>query len=387
VYEYQKTLRHFAQVAGELEADAAAELRELGAREVQPVRRGVSFQAEPAVLYRSAYRSRLVSKILVPLLSFECPSPEVLYRQARGINFADFLGPVETFAVFANVSQSGITHSQYAALKLKDAIVDQFRERDGQRPSVDRRSPDVQFALHVHRDQATISLEASGGALHRRGYRQLSVQAPLQETLAAAMVRHTGWQGERPLVDPFCGSGTLLAEALMHYCGIPSGYLRPRFGLERLPDFDRALWQAEREAGNSLIRPLPSGLLMGSDASPEAIAAARHNLGLLPSGSAVCLRVADFRSLGRLPEHVLLTNPPYGVRLGRPEQVRALYREFGDFLKEHCPGSTAFVYAGDPDLLKAVGLRASGKKWIVNGALRGQLGRFEVFAGSWQARP
>jgi putative N6-adenine-specific DNA methylase len=387
VFDYQQSGRHFAQIAGELEADGAAELGELGARDVEPVRRGAFFRAERAVLYRISYRSRLVVKVLTPLLSFDCPSPQILYDRARSLDFRALFAPSDTFAVFANVSESRVTHSQYAALRLKDAIVDQFREREGRRPDVDRVHPDVIFALHLHRDRATISLESTGGSLHRRGYRRASVAAPLQETLAAAIIRHTGWQGERPLVDPFCGSGTLLAEALMHYCHVPAGYLRQTFGFMRLPDFDSALWQRERAAADAAIRPLPPKLISGSDLDPAAVRAARRNLARLPGGHEVGLEVADFRSRAGFSGHTIVCNPPYGVRLGSAAEARDLYRDLGDFLKERCQGSTAFVFVGDPALGQAVGLRPASRTAMVNGALRGRLCRFEVFAGSWRTRP
>jgi putative N6-adenine-specific DNA methylase len=387
VFDYQRSGRHFAQIAGELEAEGARELGELGARDVEVVRRGAFFRADRAVLYRVCYRSRLVAKVLTPLLSFECPGPEVLYERARSLDYHALLAPSDTFVVFANVSESTITHSQYAALRLKDAIVDQFREREGRRPDVERIHPDVIFALYLHRDRATISLESTGGSLHRRGYRQASVAAPLQETLGAAIIRHTGWQGERPLVDPFCGSGTLLAEALMHYCRVPAGYLRDAFGFMRLPDFDPGLWKKERARADAAIRPLPPKLISGSDLDPAAIRAARSNLGRLPGGDQVGLQVADFRGLAALAGHTIVCNPPYGVRLGTPAEARALYREFGDFLKERCRGSTAFVFVGDPALAKSVGLRPASRTTMVNGALRGRLCRFELFAGSWRARP
>jgi putative N6-adenine-specific DNA methylase len=386
VFDYQRTERHFAQIAGELEADGAEELTELGARDVEPVRRGAFFLADRAVLYRVCYRSRLVGKVLTPLLSFDCPNPDLLYDQARSLDFGALLGAGDTFAVFANVSESTLTHSQYAALRLKDAIVDQFREREGRRPDVERIHPDVRFALHLHRDRATISLEATGGSLHRRGYRQASVAAPLQETLGAAIIRRTGWQGEQPLVDPFCGSGTLLAEALMQYCRVPGGYLRETFGFMRLPDFDRSVWQSERAAADAAIRPLPPGLISGSDLDPAAVRAARQNLDRLPGGTGVGLEVADFRRLAGFSGHTIVCNPPYGVRLGSPAEARTLFRELGDFLKERCQGCTAFLFVGDPELTKAVGLRPASRIPMVNGALRGRLCRFEIFAGSWRTR-
>jgi putative N6-adenine-specific DNA methylase len=284
------------------------------------------------------------------------------------------------------VHNSALTHSHYAALKVKDAIVDQFRERTGHRPNVDRDTPDVRVSLYVGGDRATLSLEATGGSLHRRGYRRSSVQAPMQETLAAAIIRFSGWLGDRPLVDPFCGSGTLLAEALMHYCRIPSGYLRKSFGFERLPGFDPQKWRDARRRADGEIRALPDGLISGSDVAPQAVEATRRNLACLPSGDRVRVRAADFRILDGLPNVTIVCNPPHGIRLGDREEALDLFRALGDFLKCRCSGSTAFVYVGDKDLVKAIGLRSSAKKPLVSGALDGRCCRFDLFRGKW-ARP
>lgn len=379
MYQYQQTHRYFAQIAGGLEDEGARELAELGAQGVTTAYRGLHFDADAEALYRIHYGARLPSQILAPLLTFDCHSDRYLYKTARSIDWSAFLSPDETFAVFANVSNSRITHSKFAALRLKDAVVDQFREATGRRPSVDTREPDVWLGLYIANNRAVVSLATSGGSLHRRAYRTASVEAPMQETVAAAVVRYSGWDGERPLYDPMCGSGTLLAEALMHYCRIPAGYLRPRFGFERLPDFDAAIWTRVRAEMDARIRPLPPGLVAGSDVSPEAAGAARQNLANLPSGRGVAVSVRDFRSLPALSGHVVVCNPPYGLRLGRGADLGALFRDFGDFLKQRCTGSTAYVYFGKRELLKHIGLRPAWKKPLVSGALDGRLARFDLY--------
>ncbi len=386
MFEYARDGRYFAQVTGGLEPDGAAELRALGATSTGICHRGVAFTAERATLYRIAYEARLIGRLLAPLVRFRCRSPEALYAWAREIPFERLLEPDETFSVQANVSGQHLTHSRYAALRIKDAVVDRFRDRTGRRPSVERDEPTVRLHLHVAGDEATLSLDASGGALHRRGYRERTVPAPMQETLAAAIVRESGWDGARPLFDPFCGSGTLLAEALMSHARIPAGYLRARGGVERLPDFDAELWRRTRAAADAAIRPIAPGILGGGDVDPAAVSAARHNLDRLPGGERVTLRVADFRALEGLPEHVVVTNPPYGLRLGDAREIPALYRDLGDFLKRRCGGATAFVYVGDPALAGHVGLRPQSRRPLVNGALDGRLLRYEIFAGDWRDR-
>ncbi len=212
---YQKTGRYFAQIADGLEELGADELSELGASEISPIYRGIYFQAGSAVLYGINYRSRLITRVLAPLITFDCHSAKYLQKTAMSIRWQDIFPLEKTFAVFATVSHSTIRHSQYAALCLKDAIVDTFREHCGKRPNVKTPDPDLWINLHIEKNRATISIDTSGGSLHRRGYRSQSVDAPIQETVAAAILRLSGWDGSSPLYDPMCGSGTLVCEALM----------------------------------------------------------------------------------------------------------------------------------------------------------------------------
>ncbi len=379
MHQYQQTHRYFAQIAHGLEDEGAAELADLGATSVETAYRGLHFDAEPAALYRINYGARLPTQILAPLLTFDCHSDRYLYKTAREIDWSAFLSPDDTFAVFANVAHSNITHSKFAALRLKDAVVDQFRDRYGRRPSIDTREPDLWLGLYVSNNRAVVSVATSGGSMHRRAYRTASVEAPMQETVAAAVIRYTGWDGERPLYDPMCGSGTLLSEALMHYCRVPAGYLRNGFGFERLPGFDADVWQRVRQEMDAAVRPLPPGLIAGSDRSREAVDAAAQNQANLPFGKNVSLAVRDFRDIPALGDHVIVCNPPYGLRLERGSDVGAFYRAFGDFLKQRCAGSTAYVYFGKRELLKSIGLRTAWKKPLVSGALDGRLAKFELY--------
>lgn len=379
MYKYQEYPRFFAQIAGGSEDIGAEELQELGAAETATAYRGVYFNADLAALYRINYCSRLATRVLAPLTSFNCHDTDYLYRIARDVDWRDFLSTDQTFAVFANVSNSKIRHSKYAALRLKDAIVDQFRERSGRRPSIDTHNPDLWLNLYIENNRATISLGTSGGSLHRRGYRSGSGTAPMQETVAAAIIRLTGWNGERPLYDPMCGSGTLPTEALMHYCRIPAGFLRDRFGFETLPDFDSALWQEVKSASDEAIRPLPDGIIAGSDVDADVLQIARSSLDTLPFGERVRLSRSDFRTLPDLNHVTLVVNPPYGVRMNRRGDVEKMITELGDFLKHRCTGSTAFIYVGKPVLLKSVGLRSTWKKPLVNGAMEGRLAKYELY--------
>ena len=379
MHEYKQWHRFFAQIADKMEQLGASELAELGAKRIKTKFRGIFFETDAAGLYRINYRARLLTRVLAPLKTFQCHSTRYLYNTARSIAWDDFLTPDDTFAIFANVSNSHITHSKYAALRLKDAIVDHFRDATGKRPSIDVQTPDVWFGLHIENNRATISIDTSGGSLHRRGYRQETIEAPMQETLAAAIIRLSGWDGSRPLCDPMCGSGTLLCEALMHFCRIPAGFLRAHFGFERLPDFDANIWATVKAKADAQIRDLPNGLIQGSDISYKAIAAARINTRLLPHGEKIVLRESDFRVLEELRDTVLVTNPPYGVRLGNKRETAALLQAFGRFLKQRCQGSTAFIYFGDPEMASETGLKPAKKFSLKNAAMAGQLRQFQLF--------
>jgi putative N6-adenine-specific DNA methylase len=322
----------------------------------------------------------LISRVIAPIATFSCRHSDQLYKKARSLEWRDFIDVSDTFAIFSNVSNSAIRHSKFAALRVKDGVADYFRKASGERPNVDTRNPDLWISLFIEGETATMGIDTSGGALHRRGYRLQGVSAPMQETLAAAIVQLSGWQGEQPLYDPFCGSGTLLGEALMQYCFIPPGYFRESFGFERLPDFDRECWRRVKNDCDSKIRSLPAGLIAGSDINAAAITAARQNLMTLPGGDRVNLRHMDYRAIDAIKDSVIITNPPYGIRLGESDKMAPFYRELGDFLKQRCAGATAYIYFGERANLKHIGLRTTWRQPLVNGSLDGRLAKFELYA-------
>jgi putative N6-adenine-specific DNA methylase len=390
-YEYQQSSRFFAQTADGLEDLTAGELLEIGASDTKSSYRGVYFSADHETLYRINYTSRLATRILAPLRSFDCHSANYLYKMARSIDWSQFFHKNDTFAVFANVANSVIRHSQYAALRLKDAVADQFRENTGSRPDVSIHDPDVCLNLYINNNHAVINLDTSGGSLHKRGYRRKSVEAPMQETVAAAVIRLSGWDGSRPLYDPMCGSGTLVCEALMSYCRVPSGYGKFRavetggrggrkghFGFERLPDFQADTWQTARRQLDADIRELPDGLIGASDASRVAINAARANSAALPGGNCISFKTKKFQDLPPIEGATVVCNPPYGLRIGQSD-ADSLIKQFGDFLKRQCPGCEAYLYLGRRELVKQVGLRPSWKKPLKSGGLDGRVVKYELY--------
>jgi len=379
MFTYQKSGRFFSQITEGLEELGLQELRELGARDIKPSHRGFYFSADQASLYRINYCSRLFSRILAPLLRFDCHSSKYLYKTACKIDWPSILRLENTFAVNANVSHSRIKHSHYASLCLKDAIVDTFREKTDSRPDVDTKTPDVRFNLYIHHNKATVYLDTSGGSLHRRGYRIQGVAAPIQETVAAAIVQYSNWDGEQPLIDPMCGSGTLLCEALMHYCRIPAGYLRKKFGFESLPDFDKKIWQKVKQEADRQIRDLPENMISGNDISSEAIKAARINADCFVQARNIRFSISAYQKIKSIQNSVIITNPPYGLRLGSESDMAKFVKELGDFMKKQCTGSTAYLYFGNRELIKKVGLKPSWKKPLISGGLDGRLVKYSLY--------
>jgi putative N6-adenine-specific DNA methylase len=379
MFSYQKSGRYFAQIAEGLEDLGSSELLELGALDIKSGYRGFYFSADKASLYRLNYCSRFLSRILAPLIRFDCHSDKYLYKTACSIDWTELLELQDSFAVKANVAHSRITHSQYAALRLKDAIVDVFRKKTGRRPSVETKNPDILFNLHIQNNKATIYLDTSGASLHRRGYRLKSIAAPMQETVAAAIIRLSGWDGQRPLVDPMCGSGTLLCEAMMYYCRIPAAYLRGKFGFQRLPDYDAQIWLSVKNMADNRIRDLPAGLISGSDRSKEAVEAAITNTLAFSQGTNVKYSVKSFQDIDSLEDSVIVCNPPYGLRLDTDENIRVFIKQLGDFLKQHCKGSEAYLYFGNRELIKSIGLKPAWKNVLLSGGLDGRLVKYSLY--------
>ncbi len=367
MFEYQKNNQYVATISNGLEAEGAKELLELGAEETFENYRAVNFVASPHNLMKITVMSRLFSRILAPIARFRCETDSDLYDFAyRKIEWEHILKPDDTFSIFANVGNSNITHSHYSALNLKDAIADYFRDKFGRRPNVERDNPDVEISVGIFKNQAIISVDVGHGPLHKRGYRVKNVEAPLKENLAAALIRISGWDGNKPLYDPFCGSGTILTEAALQYCRMPPSSLNSKWGFMRLPDFDMEEWEKVQEEIRSDIRPLPHNLIFGSDIARKSVDSTLANLDNLPFAEEIQVTQEDFREK-HIENAFIICNPPYGIRLEEVEQVKQLLKEFGDFLKHKCQGSTAWVLVGDKDLVRSIGLKPSKKIEIYNG--------------------
>lgn len=379
MFSYQKTNRYFAQIANGLEEVGQKELALLGATEIKEAYRGLYFQADKETLYRINYRSRVCSRVSASLLRFDCHSTKYLYKTALKMPWDELLQKNSKFIISATTSNSYLKHSLYAAQCLKDAIADYFTNKYGIRPSIDKENPDLWLDLHIDKNKANISLNTSGDSLHKRGYRLESVEAPMQESLAAAIIDLSQWDGEKNLIDPMCGSGTLLSEALIKYCRLPAAFARKKFGFMSMPDYDHKIWQRVKEEEDDKIRSLPSGLISGSDQANRAVKAARRNLRVVKFGSKIALQTRRYQEIAEINNAVIICNPPYGIRLNKKSDMGSFMEEFGNFLKRRCTGSTAYIYLGKRELIKKVGLKPSWKKPIMTGGLDGVLAKYELY--------
>lgn len=325
--------RFFATAAKGTEPLLRDELSELGVPRVRADRGGVHFGAEPRDAYRACLWSRIAQRVLEPLAEFACPDEDALYEGVKSIDWQRVLDPQRTLAVRAACRSSRLTHTQYIAQRTKDAVVDQLRERLGARPSVDRAAPDVQLFVHLVKDRATVYLDYSGDSLHEHGFRERQGAAPIKETLAAALARYSGWDRASPLVDPMCGSGTLLLEAGLWAAQRAPGLARDSFGFERWADFDASAQSELRELraeAKAAEKPLAFSLI-GSDSDARALEAARANAEA--AGLRLNLRLSPVTSaVPSSDAGGLLVNPPYGERLSRSsslnDDLAALLRRF-----------------------------------------------------------
>lgn len=377
----------FATTLKNMEALLAEELRGFGATEVVETRSGASFRASFPVAYRACLWSRVANRVLLPLAQFPASTPEALYEGVQDIAWHEHLDVRHTFAVEFSASQSAISHSLYGALKVKDAIADQFRTRSGERPSVQTERPDIQINVYLRRDVATVSLDLTGESLHRRGYRTQGAAAPLKENLAAGILLRAGWpeiaRAGGALLDPLCGSGTLPIEAALIAADIAPGLLRDYWGFRQWKRHDPGLWHEllyeanERRAVGLGRLPAIRGYDHHSDAVRIALANVEH-AGLTGYVHIERRALAECAP-GRADDHgLLVANPPYGQRIGAESGLPALYAELGRVMKERFRGWRAAVLTNDPELCRQFGLRVRRMHTLFNGAIECRLMHYEL---------
>lgn len=374
----------FATCPKGLETLLAGELTSLGATGVKETVAGVAFEGELECAYRACLWSRLASRILLSVAEFPARDDMDLYLGITQIPWENYFDVGNSFAVDFSGSSAAIRNTQYGALKVKDAIVDRFTKRTGTRPDVDKRVPDIRILVHLKREQISVTLDLSGPALHQRGYRQATGEAPLKENLAVAVLLRSGWQKE-PLLDPMCGSGTLLIEAAMMALDIAPGLLRERFGLVRLKGFDASVWQsllAEAQVRRKRALNQPGGVkFQGRDCDPRVLNRARENAreaGVLPFIEFIEQDVASLENPWPGEKGFLISNPPYGERLGDMPDLLRLYQQLGNGLRQGFQGWRVSVISASPDLLSCLRLRADKQYRLFNGALECQLRNYQI---------
>ncbi|WP_420460417.1 THUMP domain-containing class I SAM-dependent RNA methyltransferase [Neolewinella sp.] len=374
----------FPTLAG-LEEVLAAELRELGVTDLQAGRRVVTGRGNRTLVYRANLELRTALRVLINIDAFRADREQELYDRLRATNWRAYLKPEGTLYIDVVDPGRWFRNTHYIAQLAKDAIVDQMRDKYQTRPSVDKGNPDLRIHLRIHGEgEVDLSVDSSGASLHRRGYRRRTGEAPINEVLAAGMLAIAGFTGEQPFVDPMCGSGTILAEAVMRATYRPPGLLRS-FGFERWPDFDPAEWGSLRQAAMDRIVPLRQPIL-GADIDGVAIAVARATLdraGVLPL---VELRTSAFADLTPLPVSpetpgLLVTNPPYEFRMETGD-IEGFYRGIGDTLKQRWAGYTAWLISANARAVKRVGLRTSQKVPLMNGPVETRFCKYELYSGS-----
>lgn len=365
-----------------LEPVLAEELSALGAVGMAPITRGVTFKGGTALLYRACLHCRTALRILMPVARFTLKHPRGLYEMARKIDWSPYLTPKTTFAVDAVAKSRFYNHTNYPALLVKDAVVDWFREKGRLRPDVNPDKPDVLLHVHVSEESCTLSLDASGESLHRRGYHLEQGPAPLNEVLAAGMLLIAGWKGEGLFLDPMCGSGTLSAEAALIAMDKAPGLTRASFGFTGWPLFDAALYKKVRAEAEARIKPKGGWRIIAADVSAKAVEITRNNLARAGVKEGVETLHTPFEAL-KPPEGggLMIMNPPYGERMNK-EHLNAFYKSVGDTLKKKYAGYTAWILSANKEALKNIGLRYSSHAQLFNGALECHFQRYALYAGS-----
>jgi putative N6-adenine-specific DNA methylase len=359
----------------------AKELTKLGAQSVKIGVRHVSFVGDKGFMYKANMGIRTAIKILKPISTFKVINETELYNKINALPWENYLKSDGTLAVGATLNGDTFTHSQYVALKTKDAIVDRFRDQTGERPNVDLRFPDLKIDIHIDRHFCTVSLDSSGESLHKRGYKIATNIAPINEVLAAGLVMLSGWDGQSDFMDPMCGSGTVLVEAAMIACNIPPNLMRNEFGFERWEDWDVDLFEKIEESLLSKTRDFHHKI-MGFDKSPSAVEKAIQNVENSKLDDFIYIKHEDFfktQKGGDAHLHMVF-NPPYGERLDI--NMESFYGSIGSTLKHKYPGTNAWMISSNMEALKHVGLRPSRKIKLFNAKLESKFVKYEMYEGT-----
>lgn len=373
-------MKFFATTPRGLEQVLAAELEAMHVDKIQPDPGGVAFEGALSAGYRATLCSRSATRILWQIAAFDCPDEEALYRRTRTIDWPHYFDVSRTFAVSANTRDSAITHSHYAALKIKDAVADRFRMLIGKRPDVDTSAPDVLINAHIKANRCTLSLDMAGRSLHKRGYRQQKGEAPLNETLAAGLIRLTAYSGEETFIDAMCGSGTIAIEAALYARRIPPGLSEKRFSFQTWRNFKPGVWRKIQQEAQTVILPRAPAPIIAADISERMLEIARRNAENAGVREDIDFRHTDIAELTcGGPAGVVICNPPYGARLGAQHDLQDLYRTIGNTYKRNFRGFRGFVFTGNFELLKFIGLKTSRRRILFNGPIESRLLSYELY--------
>ena len=362
-----------------LEPVLAKELTQLGASDVEIGRRMVSFTGDKEMMYRANFQLHTAIRILKPIRHFKARSADDVYEEIKKINWTDYLGTDKTFTVDSVVFSEEFRHSKFVSYKVKDAIVDQFREKTGKRPNISISNPDIRLNMHIAEDKCTLSLDSSGESLHRRGYRQESVEAPLNEVLAAGMILLSGWQADTDFIDPMCGSGTLLIEAALIAKNMAPGLFRKEFAFEKWPDFDADLFD-EIYNDESMEREF-NHKIYGYDIDMKAVNTARMNVKAAGLSDIISVEQQDFKNFTQpANKSIMISNPPYGERISTPDLL-GTYKMIGERLKHQFKGNDAWILSYREECFDQIGLKPSIKIPLYNGSLECEFRKYQMFDG------
>jgi 23S rRNA (guanine2445-N2)-methyltransferase len=373
--------RFFASCPRGLSTALAEELTELGAAQAEAAEAGVSFSGPFELVYTANLRSRIASRILWRVAHYPYANENDIYERAKEVRWRDYFAPERTFKIETNAQRSPVKSLDFVTLRVKDAVADHFREALGRRPSVSSRAPDVRIHAFLGERDCTLYLDTTGEPLFKRGRRDYVGEAPLKKNLAAGILRLAGWKPGVALLDPMCGAGTFLSEAAEMTLGRAAGRERT-FGFEKLIRFNATVWRSEVAKAAKEERAVEPLEIFGSDLYGRSLDHARLNLRDAGLESAVALKQVNLLELAAPVEAgMLVTNPPYGVRLGEKEKLAAFYPQLGDALKQRFAGWTAFIFSGDPELARLIRLKPARKTVLFNGALECRLYEYRMVAG------
>ena len=365
-----------------LEGVLSDELKELGAQDVQQGKRMVSFTGDKEMMYRANFCLHTALRVLKPIYKFRSADADDLYEKVKRFDWSTIMQATDTFAIDSTVYSESFRHSRFVTYRVKDAIADYFMEAEGRRPSIRLNAPDLRLDVHISGDEVTLSLDSSGEPLYKRGWRVAQTDAPINEVLAAGIIKLSGWHGQCNLVDPMCGSGTFLIEAALIAANINPGVYRNDFAFQRWSDYDPELYSkiynddsGEREFDYKIY---------GSDIAVQAVAIAEANVKSAGLGKMIEVRQQDLRELEEAPEKgYVITNPPYGERL-RPDDIAGLYESIGQKLKKVFRGYQAWLITYDKELTSLIGLHPSVTYPLLNGDLECELCEYVIFDGSYK---